>query len=218
MKKIKRKFSTGFYVLSILITLLIFLIGLGIGDYITQSKVRWIQNSEREILNSFNEFNQKMVNIENRQEYCNLSWEDLWKEKVEIGTILAKLEENLGKDDEEVKEQKKIYNDVQIELKGILESIEENCNYNWTIILFFYTNDDSLEEQKLSELQGYVLDSLYHENSNIKILTFDLSANTPILEKLRQENKISELPSLVINGKKYSGFKGKEDVKKIIQK
>ena len=144
MKKIKRKFSTGFYVLAILITLLIFLIGLGIGDYITQSKVRWIQNSEREILNSFNEFNKKMVNIENRQEYCNLSWEDIWKEKVEIGTILAKLEENLGKDDEEVKEQKKIYNDVQIELKGILESIEENCNYNWTIILFFYTNDDSL--------------------------------------------------------------------------
>ena len=62
------------------------------------------------------------------------------------------------------------------------------------------------------------MDSLYHENSNIKILTFDLSANTPILEKLRHENKISELPSLVINGKKYSGFKGKEDVKKIIQK
>ncbi|MDO8460456.1 MAG: hypothetical protein Q7S74_05070 [Nanoarchaeota archaeon] len=221
MESIKRKVNLNIFMMAVVLAALLFLSGILVGDYLAYKKLDEIKTSQKVIGSLFDLFILKTANI-NKQNvsYCDLKWEDVWKEKVEIGEILSRLETRLGKNDEKVMEQKDTYNKIQIKILNITEETKAHCDYNWNIILFFYTNNknDPRGDYQLSEQQGYVLDTIYNvHNEKVRIFTFDMSSKNNITDYLTGTYNISSLPHLVINGKSYGGFMNRNEIEKALQ-
>jgi hypothetical protein len=221
MEQVKRKVNLSFYILAVVITLFIFISGFIIGDYVAYKKAATLDGSQKAIssLLKLSEIKGETL-INETGGYCNLSWEDIWSEKVEIGEILFALERKLGKTNPEILEQKKIYNEVQYYTLKLVNSINERCGYNWTIIVFFYTNEKEArpEEFEKGELQGYVLDTLYERNpEKIKIFSFDIAAGDNFTAVLMERYDIKTIPSVIINGKAYSGLRGRNEIETILK-
>jgi len=220
MEKLKRKISFKAYLIALLITLIFFSFGILVGKYFAYQQLDTLRLSQKAISAFFSLFELRGA-ILNKTAYCNLSWSDLWKEKVEIGEILTELELRLGKTNKRVIEQKIIYNEVQFKTLKLAEKVNKECRYNWTLILFFYTNNkkDKKGDYELSELQGYVLDTIYEiDREKIKIFSFDINALDNETQKLIANYSIKSVPSLVINKKLYEGFRSKYEIQKIIGK
>ena len=82
--------------------------------------------------------------------------------------------------------------------------------------MFFYSNaDKNLAE---SEKQGYVLDSLRNRYGTGKLKTYslDIDLDLDIIHTLVELYKIESTPALVMDGKKYIGFRSIEEIQKIL--
>ncbi|MCX8159080.1 MAG: hypothetical protein N3D20_02210 [Candidatus Pacearchaeota archaeon] len=221
MEQTKRKIHYGVYVSAILVTLLFFIVGLMVGNYVAYKKVESLDITQKAILTLVDFANLKSEVFLNRSaDYCDLGWDAIWEEKIVIGTILTSLEQKFGKTNKNVIEQKKLYQEVQLKTLNIIEKINEKCDKEWNIILFFYTNkkNDRMSDTKLSELQGYILDSLTTENAErVKIFAFDINLDDEETKTLIKKYNITSAPSLVINKKTYNRFMNKYEIQKIIE-
>mgnify|MGYP001619602711 CR=1 FL=1 len=220
-EKVKRKISYEKYLIAILVTSLFFISGIITGNFVAEQKVEDTESTVKAIWALLNLAELKEKFSENETiNYCNLSWEYVWKEKVEIGSILASLEKRLGKDHEVVKEQKIIYNEVQAKTLRIVRIINRECGYDWSIILFFYTNEknDEKGDYKLSELQGYALDTLYNaDKEKTKIFAFDINAVGNLSSELIASYNVTYVPTLVINNEVYRRFVSGNEVARILK-
>lgn len=212
---LKRKISIEMYTIALILTLMFFIIGIFIGNYLAYKKTDTLDVSQRAILAFVEIFNAKQNYTD--EQLCNLSWGDIWKEKVEIGAILTSLENRLGKNDARVMEQKRVYNEIQLKTLDIVEAYKEKCDSDWKIILFFYTNNpkDSRGSAELSDRQGYMLNTVYNINQeNNKIFAFD--GNAGGVEDLMKGYNITRFPSLVIEGVVYNEFKSAGEIWNIL--
>lgn len=221
MEKLERKPNYGVYMIALLLAAMVFVVGIFVGNYFAYEKAENLDISQKAIYAflALSELKEESFS-NNAAAYCNLSWNDVWLEKVEVGSILASLEQKLGKENAEVREQKILYNEIQFKTFKLVNDINENCGKNWSIILFFYTNDKKSElgDYKLSELQGYVLDTIYQSDTeNVKIFSFERELfDESLEEQLIQQYNITLIPALVINGETYNRFMSKNEVKDII--
>ena len=221
METIRRKINFEIYLIALLITFVFFVLGIIVGDYLAYKKIDTLSISQKAISAFFSKFESKSSILSNEKNYCNLSWGDIWEEKVGIGEILSALELRLGKTNKRVIEQKIVYNEVQFKTLKVVEKVNKACKYDWDIILFFYTNDkDDLKgDYKLSELQGYALDTLYKiDREKIKIFAFDVNALGESSKNLTADYNISYYPSLVLNGEVYRRFMSRYEIQQIIKK
>lgn len=222
MKPIKRRIHYKAYLLAFIIVIFFFSAGLFVGKYVAYQKAEDLFVSQKAI-SAFLELSimkDKFFEESNNLDYCNLSWEDIWEEKVGIGSILAYLEDRLGKTNNKVIEQKKVYNDVQIKTLQLVEKINEKCMMDWEVILFFYTNDKNGAggSYDLSERQGLILDSLYEQHKDrVKTFSFDITLNGEAVDSLKEKYDVKVAPTLVINGKKYEDFLSRYEIEKIIK-
>jgi len=220
MEKTNRKVNYEVYLIAILLAAMLFIAGIFIVDYFSYKKLEDVSVYQKAISAflvmseiKFNTFNESF------SEYCDLSWEDVWYEKVEVGNLLTILESKLGKNDPAIIEQKKMYNEIQYRTFKIVDNINKNCSKGWDIILFFYTNDKKSGDYERSELQGYVLDSIYNlDQDKVKIFAFDNGNLGDNELKLVEQYNITSTPSLVINGETYNEFINKNGILEILRK
>lgn len=222
VEKLKRRISFELYLIALALTIIVFVLGIVIGNGIAYQKANELDISQKAIsaLMGLSKVKGELV-IDETVDYCNLTWGDIWKEKVEIGSILSALETRLGKTDKKVMEQKAIYNEVQADTLVLVNKVNQQCNYNWQIILFFYTNDniDNQGDVRLGELQGYALDTLYNlDKENVRIFSFDISAGDNATKLLIADYNLTYFPSLVINGQKYERFMSRNEIQTILKK
>lgn len=221
MEQLKRRPNYEVYIIAVLLVIMVFVAGIFVGNYFAYEKAENLRISQMAISAFLALSELKEESFGNKTEsYCNLSWGDVWLEKVEVGSILSSLEKKLGKTDPKVKEQKILYNELQFKTFKLVDTINKNCGKNWSIILFFYTNSEENEfgDYRLSELQGYVLDTLYEsDKENIKIFSFEAELFDEYLnESLIQNYNITSIPALVLNGETYNKFMSKNEIKEII--
>lgn len=219
---VKRKVNYGLYIAAVLISALFFISGVVIGDYFAYQKVNSLDISQNAMsaLLKLSELKGEILQKE-LASYCNLSWSDVWQEKVSAGDLLGSLEVKLGKSDPRIVEQKYIYNELQARTLKLVEDINDNCGLNWTIILFFYTNDkdSTLGSSEQCAVQGSVLDTV-HDNyeDNVKIFSFDMGALDSLSSGLVEEYNITHVPTLVINKEVYTEFMSRNEIIQIIAK
>jgi len=221
MEQLERKPNYNVYIIALLLAAMVFVAGIFIGNYFAYEKAANLEISQKAIRAFLALADIKSASLGNKRgEYCNLSWDAVWLEKVEVGNILASLEQKLGKDNPNVREQKALYNEIQFKTLQLVKEINSNCAKNWSIILFFYTNEKESKtgDYRLSELQGYVLDTLYEsDKENIKIFSFDAELLDENLRKsLIEMHNITSIPSLVIKEETYNRFMSKNEVLEII--
>ena len=216
---IKRKISYNKYIGAVLIAIFFVIAGVFIGNYIAENKSNELLISQKAVsaLLELSKLKEE-CNITKNINYCNLSWGDIWKEKIATGQILDALETRLGKDNAKVLEQKTIYNEVQYNTLELVDKVNQECHYNWSIILFFYTNDkgDKMGDSKLSEIQGGVLDTLYNMDANVRIFSFDIGVDGTAVQNLLERYNITYVPSLVINEKAYQRFMTRDEIQRAL--
>lgn len=137
----------------------------------------------------------------------------LSKELNELASKIEYGEKNFDSLGDEVFSLKKYYSLLQIKDFLLMQKAANRCNLNIESIIYFYGREDCEECQK----QGYVLTDLRQDYPELRVYSFDYYLDLSAIEALKSIYKIDEnLPALIINGKKYSGFKNREDIEKIM--
>lgn len=216
----EKRINSVKYIAVLSITTLVFVLGILLGNYLASLRVMDVEHLQTKLTT-------QLMGLELRDELlkhgslCNLSWWSLGKEKVDMGYKMIALEKRLGKEDEEVLRQKETYQLLELRILLLLQQIKGECKKDINILIFFYTNkqDDSLGSAKLSEDEGFVLDTIYSENeSNVNIFSFDINTENPALNMLKEIYGIKAVPSLVINENVYLGIISKKQIEDILYK
>ena len=127
---------------------------------------------------------------------------------------LSYMETERGSDDEEVLRLKRRYSLLQIKDLLLIRKISEKCQKVPTVILYFYSNKGNCESCKR---QGYVLTEIGREYPNVRIYAFDANLDISALQTLLEINKVgNDLPIIVINGKKYTGFQSLDTMRQLL--
>ena len=208
----KRKIRKMTLVLALALTILIFIGGIAIGNALTQSKVNDILSSEQET----------QIQLENLQleqdflkDYPCQSPTLLSESLEELGVKLTYLESQYSKDDPRIIALKNPYTLLEVRHYLALKSMTQRCGQNYTLMLFFYSNDPA--NAKTSEEQGFVLDYLRKKFDNIKVYSIDSDLDLGIVNVMKNEYSVSVTPSLVIGDKTYVGFHSKEELESLLE-
>ena len=200
------------YFAAVLITLVVFSIGLGMG-YIfsiqTEGEVRNIQSDiEQQLLST--EVQKALA-----EEYiCETDIFRLTEEKVSLGRKLAEMEKNFGPEDERVTELKRKYSLISLQQMLLVKDYNKICDDRYATVLFFYSNKKNVSE---SESQGYVLDYIYNKYSDeVIIYSFDFDLDEPALNTLKEVHGVKTVPSIVVNGTTYENLRNRQEVEEIL--
>ncbi len=208
-----RKVSSKKILLTLFLTLLVFSLGLLVGYAITAAKIGDVSQFEKEA-----RFQLESLDLEEKllDEVPCVESGALTEKLGDLGTRLTYLESQYSKNDPRVLELKKPYTLLQVRHYLRIKEMKESCDFNYTIILFFYSN--SPEKLKLSEEQGFVIDYLQkkYSFSNVKVYSFDTDLDIDVMDSLKRVYGITEAPSIVVDGKLYLGFHGKEELESLL--
>jgi len=206
--KFMRKISKTRYFSTFTFVTLVFLIGIIIGQTITELRFSEFQERERDMRTYILSLDLQSELISKK--ICDVDIFSLTKDKIRLGQELDYLEHKFGKKDPKLLPLKKEYTLLSIRQWLLVKRAKEECEKNWNIILYFYSNE---KNASTCESQGYVLDYLYSKHSDsLVIYAFDFDLDTPALNTLKSIYGIKQVPSLVINEKLYEGFQGRDEI------
>lgn len=215
----KAKIDINKYVAAFSLATLIFIAGIFLGSYIAQTGLIFLKESQEDL-------RAQLLGLDLRdrliafQDVCEVSLEDIWEDKIELGNRVDTLEKRLGELNPEVLRQKELYQLLEIQTWLILKEKKEKCGGDYSIILFFYTNEkkDPKGNLDLSENQGIILNALYKRYpEQISTFAFDINTDNPALNTLKSIYNVNSVPVLVIDGEVYYGFKNFEQLKEILE-
>lgn len=207
-KRTLRRMVNAFAVATI-----IFLLGIFIGETITNSKVNSIMNTAEDI-------RLEILDLELQQdlaeyEPCGVTYLYGLGAKLEnIGISLAYLEEERGKNDNTVIELKKPYTLLQIRHYLLIRQRIEECDEDYIPILFFYSNEK--EYLGDSEKQGYVLKyfSDKYGFEKVKVYAIDGNLGLGAVDMLKEQYSIVTYPTTVVIEQIFEGFTEQEEFQK----
>lgn len=200
---------------------LLFIFGLLLGNYIISSRLSAFQQSEQKLFIQLMGLDVR-DQILDKSEVCKLEWEDVWKDKVELGKMLSALEIRLGKNNPEVILRKEIYELIEIKTLFLVQDIKDNCHEDFNIVLFFYTNKNTdMGSASGSEDQGLILDQVVFDHNEegkgkkVHVFSFDVNSQNPATQAIISKYNIDKTPTLIINGEKYD-YLMKEEIEKLV--
>ncbi len=215
-----RKISKSKYILSFIITFLVFSLGLTLGVIIDNARLKSINIHSKE-----QEINYKSIQFQ----YLYLS--SLQKEQdscLVIHTALDNAVSDLGKSlDKFISYNKETQiNSKEYELDGrnylldnlkywlLAKEAKRRCNLDVVSILYFFSNDcDKCPEQ------GVIL-TYFKNRFGDKLLVFPIDIffeeDEGILRIIKNQFNITDIPTLVIEDKKHKGILNKDELGKII--
>ncbi|MEK7107389.1 MAG: hypothetical protein AAB899_04360 [Patescibacteria group bacterium] len=138
----------------------------------------------------------------------------LSKEIRPLADRLSYLETQSNVDGSELLRLKRYYSLLQIKDLLLMKKVAQKCKLKSVFILYFYSNKGDC---KGCENQGYVLTALSEKYPQLRIYSFDYNLDLSALQTLLSISEVeNKLPALSINDKIYYGFKGIEDIEKIL--
>ena len=200
------------YVFALIITGLIFTTAIFLGNYFNDKKINQINNIESNIsLDIMASETQFALLSELSCDYL-ASTTALSQELNNLDERLTYIQGSLGTDNEEFIRLKKQYSVLEIKDYLLLKKLDNKCKTKPISILYFYTND-CLDCTK----EGYVLTQLRQKYPNVRVYSFDLSMNMPVINTFSKINNIgTKMPAVIIQGRVNSGFNGLEDLEKLL--
>lgn len=213
----KRYYQKHVFSLSLLITILIFAVGIITSYYLDFFRVDAVDNSIlKHEINRDSYLIQKDFLDTFGQESCdslNSQIYQMRREMVFVGNDLTSYGTNamFRKDDFDYLKRK--YFLLELDFLNLVKKANERCNNEYEIIVFFYTIDD-----KISERQGFIIEDLNEQfDHKIIVLSFDKDYDDDAaLNLLKYKFNITIGPTLLVNGYKMEGLKYTGEIKAII--
>lgn len=193
------------YLITILLTTMIFFTGIFIGTRITSSKLADIESRlEQDFLETQSlELELTLAQESSLCSYISYRLPSIVKTKVDLGRKF-----DIGDIPEEqatLLEKQYIISLVKYWLFNNLQ--EERCGIKNPRILFFFTNSE------LSREQGKVLDYLvFRSNETLNVFSFNLGHEEPLIRLIAERYNITDTPTLVIGNATYQGFRSAQDI------
>ena len=198
------------HIVALGVTSLIFIVGLLVGwqmGYAAESQMR----SNLEQLRSESYMLEVLSLMRGRGEMGCPVFEKQFSEfsqrTVDYGNNLDYLEKKLGKLDPKVMSLKSDYSLMQMRNYLLLKDLDESCGTKHTVILYFYTNENYSPNTDQGIALGDALAGLPEIRDKTLIYHFDVNVKNPVVDALKEQYEVSVLPAMIINGKKYEGFK-----------
>jgi len=214
----RKKFSTHKTITVLLLTIIIFSLGILMGNYNTSkkfSKVIGLSDSlrlETQGVEVIHDILKENLCESDDVLYLN---DDLYK----LSERLAYMESALGQDNEQVKALKEEYFIIEARHWTLAKTRAKNClnnskDINSTIILYFYGNKELCP--RCME-QGTVLTYLREKYNGMKIYSFDIKSESSVVNVIKKIYDIDGVPGLVVNDKPYVGYLNTEGVINLIE-
>ena len=197
--KVKRKVSLGIYLTALVLTVLVFSLGVYIGMVIDENAKEKVEGELLELEEDLYLSRILLLMEDEVGEFCPIYLEKLNavdSERELIGDRLEYLETVRGLSDEELKEH---YYYLEFENYLLMKKMEKDCGQNYVLVLFFY------DESGASAAQGETLDAFRAGNSNVKVFSFDGNSGAAVVEVLRDQYNITNYPAVVYEGKLLAG-------------
>ena len=117
---------------------------------------------------------------------------------------------------EEIVVLKQQYTLLQVRDFLLTKRVAERCNQTPIAIFYFYGTKEGCDD---CTRQGYVLDALRQQQSQVRVYSFDYNLDLSTIKALRSIYKISDtLPAIVINGVTYQGYQSLEQLQRLVSK
>lgn len=206
MKKIEWKK----YLLSFVITSLIFIFVFSLVSYLNGRKITSVQKIQQGITAD-------LIGLETQFDLlksapCAAIERGSLSDQVDtLGRKVSYMERVRGEDDEDVLSLKRYYTLLQVKDFLLAKEVSNQCDIDIQSVLFFYKKD-CLECLK----QGAILTRLKTEYPWLRIYSFDIGLESSLLSTFGALYDIDTAPTLVINEEAFSGLKNKEEVLEIL--
>ena len=178
------------YILAFVIATVIFIAGFGFTNIITYLEYQRVSSLQGPT--SYQIFQDKLqyslfgADICAEDTYLKIS-----KDLSYQGQMIGDVEEKLGIDNPNVLFRKKFFTLIQIEHLEFVKLINQECNKDINIILFFYSN----KKQDLDESKrlGDILGPIYQRNKeNMVLYSLDMNLDSEIIESLKEKYNVTE--------------------------
>ena len=216
MSKKRPPFHTQKYIITFLISVIVFASGFLISDYFNNWRFSEINRAKQD-------FQVQVFSLETQLSYfkdilCADINEDILTHELHlIGEKLQFMENDLGKNHPEVKHLKQYYTLLQIRHYQSSQRLNERCNLNLVHILYFYADRRACPD---CQKQGEVLSYLRQKYPLLRIYSFDYQLDLPSLAIVRPRGltmpQDNYLPIIVIENQSLYGFKTIEEIEKIL--
>ncbi len=202
------------YILAFIITSLIFLGALLVSNRFSEKRLAEIKSIENKIALDILSSETQFALL--RETPCRaIDHSTAFSE--EIGILAQKLsdmENDLGTHHAEVLNLKKYYSLLQIKDYLLVRQVDEKCGIKPVTIIYFYSNQENCLDCKK---EGYALDKIREEFSEIRIYSFDYNLESPVIQTMKSLYSIENtLPALVIEEEVYYGFKDVTEIEDLI--
>lgn len=209
----RQQLNKGKYVVVFILSTLIFLAGIFLGNNISENKLIRVNEIEQDI-------RAQIMGVELQYELlaenpCSaVNSSPLTKELYELGDKLNFMENNLGVDHPGLIRSKEYYSMLELRQWLFLKKTKEKCGTNNTLILYFYSNRGDCDK---CEEQGYVLTYIRKIYPDVRVYNFDINIENLALDTIKDIYiKSNDLPVIIIDDKTYYGFKDSEQLEAII--
>ena len=216
---VRIKLKTKRYLISFLLTLSIFIIGLFVGLYFNQERISYIEDLA---------FNQKLDydSMQLQYAYVELIGEEnscLALSKTLETSILSledtrikieKYSQDFNLDDDKYISLKRQYILAELKYWLLAKKTKEICNRSEVSLIYFYSNEDCDD----CSGQSYILTYLKEFFGN-ELLVFSIDESfdeEPMVSILKNVYNIKNYPTLIIGDKKLEGLVEKDDLNKLI--
>jgi len=200
------------YIVVFFITLFIFLTASYISNYFSNKKISEIKSIQNKVfidlLSSETQFSLLADATCNASSQISLS-----QELNSLAEKISYSEKNIDTNIDELINLKKYYSLLEIKDYLLSKKVIEKCNEKIVLVLYFYTQYECPDCVK----QELVLDALRNKYPELRVYSFDSDLELSALASFKQTLKVDgDLPILIVNGQKYSGYHSLEFMEKEI--
>lgn len=211
-----RKISIGLYAGAFLLSLIIFLSGIYVGQLMDESSMKTISSEVQDVSQQVASVQLLLLMEANSSAFCPVyaSELDSIDDEVErMGYKLTYLEDERQMSDIELKKQ---YFVLQAESYLLSKKVREICDEDSVLLIQFYSNkdcDDCREQgneilKARDELSGKV---------KVKLYSFDGDLGSPVADAFAKQYNVSSYPSIVLDGQTYKGFRTSSEIIQLIE-
>lgn len=208
----RKKIDYKNYFLAFLITIIVFIFGIFVGDTLNEAKLSDIENLNEDL-------RYKTLAIQTQFDLVSESPCDfindttVFKELLDVSKKTEFMENQLGKDNIQVKRIKNYYSTLLIKSWLFTQRTEKDCpESDLHDIIYFYSNEDDC---KTCDSQGQILSNLRKDYDNLRIFSIDYNLDNPALQTLKRMYGVesaNRFPILIIDDEVSKGFLSRKSV------
>ncbi|MBD3361493.1 hypothetical protein GF358_01745 [Candidatus Woesearchaeota archaeon] len=104
---------------------------------------------------------------------------------------------------------------LEMQFLSLISEVNQECNYPYVPVLFFYEID-----HYPSERQGFILQEVSRKfEDNVVVLSIDKDyEDEPLVQMLVQQHEVDKAPAIIVGDEKHEGLVYEKDLSNLVQK